>query len=134
MGRVLVFTDLPLTLGSILLVELVNCALRFRNCRLATSIGPLITRTDFLSLTLTQLPIGTWTSVHPMQVGKGIAKKTHGRPQAPQRRSADSIGVAEKADCCGRGAKGGRAPNVGCAVGKAVSYSIIVSVLGPVHH
>ena len=70
------FHGLPLMLGSILLVELVNRALRFRNCRLATSIGPLIARTDFLSLTLTQLPIGTWTSVHPMQVGNGIAKKT----------------------------------------------------------
>jgi hypothetical protein len=77
MGRVLVFTDLSFTLGSVLLVELVNRALRFRYRLLATSLGPLITRTDFLSLTLTPLPIGTRTSVHAMRVGKGIAKKRH---------------------------------------------------------
>jgi hypothetical protein len=53
----LVFADLALAHGIVVLIKLINCALSLRNGLLAAGLGPLVTCFDLLILTLAPLPV-----------------------------------------------------------------------------
>jgi hypothetical protein len=72
----LVFTDLTLAHGIVVLIELVNCTLSLRNSLLATGLGPLVASFDLLILTLAPQSV-EFNSQPISSDGKSTREKVH---------------------------------------------------------
>ena len=122
--KALVFTNLAFAHAVIVFVELVNRTLGLGNCLLAAGLGPLVACFGFLGLTFTPLPVLIWRSIISRVCWENMGQKKKAHLMTSGSSASIGwvrIGVDESADCCGRGANGGTAPNVGWDGGGAVT-------------